>query len=297
VNRILITGASGHIGSKLVDHLSQDHYVIGTTRRGHSETLVCMNTQNDIIEVIDLIQPNIIIHAGFPGVDPNTRNSASLLDGIRYSQALAEAAAGAAGVERLINLGSMSEYSISSHCLHENDCVATPPSNYGAAKVSAAALMNAALAESQTQFVHARLFNVYGPGEADYRLIPYLFQCVKQGSVPELSSGTQRRDFVYIDDAVKAISQLCDLTVTPNYIAYNVCTGISTPVADIIRHTYNAIGALMPALGASYRSNEFAESVGDPTRMQHNFGWTHTVDVQAGVYKAVEYLQLTQKTK
>lgn len=290
MNRILITGGGGHIGRHLVDYFSKEHYVTGTTRQADHPTLVEMRTPEDIESVLDVVHPNIIIHAGFPGVRPDDRGLDALLEGVRFSEALAQAAR-AAGVERVVNLGSMSEYSVSRNGLHETAPTAFPSNQYGCAKVAAAAFMRSALQGSTTQFVHARLFNVYGPGEASHRLIPFLVRCIENRETPSLSSGEQRRDFVYITDVVKAIDRLCDLSELLEHDVYNVCTGVSTPVADVIRLVYEELGEPMPALGDSYRSGEFPESVGDPQRARVYLGWNYSVDIKAGVKKTVEHFK------
>ena len=96
---------------------------------------------------------------------------------------------------------------------------------YGAAKAAATVFGNALARELRIPFVTLRLFNVYGVGEAQHRLIPYLIDRLSCDEPVDLTGGEQVRDFLHVEDVVEALlaaSQPADLVP---YTVYNVCSG------------------------------------------------------------------------
>ena len=55
------------------------------------------------------------------------------------------------------------------------------------------------------KFINARLFHLYGPSDKPTKFVNSIIQSLKN-NLPtiDLTSGTQRRDFIYIDDAIEA---------------------------------------------------------------------------------------------
>ena len=83
-----------------------------------------------------------------------------------------------------------------------------------------------------------RIFNVYGPGQDMENLKQgmisiYLSQALNTNSIEIKGSLERFRDFIHIDDVVKAISIILDEKVDLNNI-FNIGTGIKTTVKDLI---------------------------------------------------------------
>jgi len=55
------------------------------------------------------------------------------------------------------------------------------------------------------EFLWARLFYLYGVGEDPRRLVPYLHQQMQKGEEADLTSGTQIRDFMDVDEAAELL--------------------------------------------------------------------------------------------
>ena len=57
------------------------------------------------------------------------------------------------------------------------------------------------------EFAWCRLFYLFGEGEDERRLVPYLRAKLKAGEPAELSSGTQIRDFLDVREAGRMIAE------------------------------------------------------------------------------------------
>ena len=100
-----------------------------------------------------------------------------------------------------INTGSSSEYGIKNEPMGEKDCL-TPISFYAATKASATLLCQVFANEYQKSIVTLRPFSVFGPYENENRFIPTVIKSIIKNKLIKLTSGNQRRDFVYVQDIV-----------------------------------------------------------------------------------------------
>lgn len=50
-----------------------------------------------------------------------------------------------------------------------------------------------------------RIFYVYGPGQREKAIIPYIISCLKKNKIAQIKEPNQRHDFIFIDDVCNAI--------------------------------------------------------------------------------------------
>jgi ADP-L-glycero-D-manno-heptose 6-epimerase len=103
------------------------------------------------------------------------------------------------------------------------------------------------------QWAGLKFFNVFGPNEyhkgAMMSVLARRFDDIRTGRVVQLfkshregiTDGDQRRDFIYVDDAVRVVMWLL---ATPNVCGlFNVGTGKARSFKDLILSAYSALGA------------------------------------------------------
>lgn len=142
------------------------------------------------------------------------------------------------GVEKLVLAGSLEEPGVT-----ETQPVAASP--YAASKWCASTYARMMHALYGTRTSVARIFMVYGPGQADLaKLVPYVCLSASRGEAPKLMSGARPVDWIYIDDVVDGLIRLAhagpddgsyvDLgsgnLVTTGEIAARICALSSTDV-------------------------------------------------------------------
>jgi len=119
-----------------------------------------------------------------------------------------------------------------------------------------------------------RPFNVYGKGQNADFLIPKIYrqavdQNVKQIMVMNL---TPKRDYVYIDDVVSAL--IATLHFSKQYSIYNVGSGVSTSVEDVILAVLKATGIQKPYGSTNQkRAEEVSDCVADISAIRRDLGY------------------------
>jgi len=119
------------------------------------------------------------------------------------------------GCERILLTGSLEEPD-------PGPDNAVPSSPYAAAKFAASAYGRMFHGLYNTPVAILRLFMVYGPGQQDLRkLVPYVTLALLKGQTPELSSGTRKVDWIYVDD------------IAAGYLAAATAKGVEGATVDL----------------------------------------------------------------
>ena len=206
--RVLVTGASGFIGTHLCKRLLDSNAkVYGVSRKYQSDGHICSEwLQGDLAEVSDIHKlmkastPDIVFHLashvvgarGMKMVLPTFRsNLFSTVNILIESTEL--------GCERIILVGSLEEP-------EKSDDFITPSSPYAAAKFASSAYGRMFHALYQAPVAIARLFMVYGPAQKDLnKLIPYVIRSLLKKKKPEMTSGQRLVDWIYVNDVVDGL--------------------------------------------------------------------------------------------
>jgi len=219
--KTLITGVAGFLGSALAQKLIDDgHEVLGLDDLSTGkEGAIPSGVQFELGDMLDrpklwtLLQGvECVYHlAAKVAVQesilyPREYNSTNVGGTVSVMEAMRDV-----GVKRVVFTSSGAVYGAQiAQPLHE-DMVTAPDSPYAVSKLSAEYYIKTIGKLWGIETVTLRIFNAYGPGQhlpADHPpVIPYfLRQAVKGGSLIIHNSGTQTRDFVYLDDVVEALT-------------------------------------------------------------------------------------------
>ncbi|MGH8061492.1 MAG: NAD-dependent epimerase/dehydratase family protein [Pseudoxanthomonas sp.] len=133
-----------------------------------------------------------------------------------------------------------------------------------------------------------RLFNVYGLGQSDRFLVASL---VAQALDPQVLSiklmdMSPKRDYLYIEDAVDA---LLASRSPGGYRLYNVGSGVSHSVREVVNVVLQAVGSAKPIVEAGEsRRNEIPDVRADCSRISTECGWVPRYTLAAGVGQMVK---------
>jgi len=296
--RILVTGACGFVGRHVVELGRR----IGATLHafdastGDLDGPVCwqgdITDQGRVREVVQQVQPRGIIHLAAAGVAYGSGNLPELLrvncGGLAV---LLEAAAEVEPRPAVVCAGSGFEYAPKDGPLSEDDPV-EPNSAYGVSK--AAATMVARFYATRLPITILRLFSIYGPGEREPRLVPYVIQRAKQGLPIELTPGEQLRDYTYVGDVAEAFFRVLAQAEKHSGIRlYNVSSGVVVTLRQLVEALVERLRLRgldpEPRFGARpYRADEIMHYAADAGRWIAAFGWSPRTSLRVGLERMLD---------
>ncbi len=293
--RVLITGASGFIGANLVRAEIAAGNEVHLLLRQEAQPWRLADLagqfvvyQGDLTRAVDVrraveaCRPEIIYHLAACGVSPTASDRATLLAAnLTGTVNLLDALAGRDFLG-MVHAGSSAEYGHKNAPMRESDRL-DPRSDYAVTK-AAATLFCQAEAFRGAPISTIRLFNVYGPWEAPSRLVPYVMGCCAAGQSPQVSSGRQGRDFIYVADVVELLQRAVRHPAARGRIL-NAGTGRQHRVAEMVETILQESGTGVRATYGAVpnRPDEPLDWVADVSLAQELLGWSARYDLQAGV--------------
>ena len=300
--RCLITGAAGFLGSHLLSHLLQN---------GDSVTVILRPTTDDwrirhllpqvnviscdlsdfqsLGDSLQALHLDIVYHLAWIGGNNSIKkqnNLSQIVDNLPVSMLLLQKCIDV-GVRRWIGFGSALEYGSRSGLIQEIDPL-NPRSLYGISK-QALCLAAAKLCEiSEIEYLWIRPFATYGLQDNPSGLIPFVIQSLLRGERPALTAGEQRWDYLYAEDAVRAIAALASAPGARG--VFNLASGEAYLLRDLIERIRDLIDPTLP-LGfgeIAYPADQIMSLQADVSRLNLATGWSPQVSFEAGAQRVIE---------
>ena len=135
-----------------------------------------------------------------------------------------------------------------------------------------------------------RPFNVFGPGQRKEFLIPSLVAQLRSGSDQlRVSDLTPKRDYIYLTDVVDALLRTRENT--EGYAVYNIGTGVSYSVREVIETIQQAAGTQLAVLSdGRVRTGEVSDVRADISRARESLGWEPKINFIDGIAEVLSGL-------
>jgi nucleoside-diphosphate-sugar epimerase len=188
----------------------------------------------------------------------------------------------------LVHAGSALEYGSIADPLVE-DMPRMPETAYGNTKWAGTQIV-ARAAAGGLRAATACLFTIYGPGEHSDRLLPSLMETARSQKRLSLTSGAQKRDFTFIEDAAEGLLRL-GLADPPEGSIVNIATGRLTSVRQFAETASGVLGFDRALLGFGDVPTRPGESFHGPVvigRLERLLGWKPETLVADGIRRTWE---------
>ena len=302
---VLVTGATGFVGSQVVRRLLEDGEQVAALVRPDSDQRRLIDL-TDGIQVLEAdlddtdavvghlahVRPETCVHAAWYAEPGKYLAAPENLESLRSSLALIEQL-GAVGCQHIVGVGTCFEYAMASAPLTE-ESPTRPFTLYAAAKLAFMLVAAQRLAQLDIGFAWARLFYLYGPGEDARRLVPAAIKALEAGREFATTSGDQVRDYMHIADVVSGLCALSHRRLTGTF---NVCSGEPVTIAGLMQALGELLGRPELIRLGAYPNREWdpAYVCGDNHRLRTEAGWSQRFSLREGLADTVEWWSKTDE--
>lgn len=297
--RVLLTGASGFIGARVVRELQRrGHEVAALVEPGDPmRRLAGMPELRRIEGALESIaaarepiaafSPEGCIHLAWyaePGKYLHSeRNLGCLAGSLALLRLLEEI-----GCRRVVMAGTCAEYHLDTRELLREDARTNPETLYAACKLSLGLIGQQMAVLGGYTFAWGRVFYLYGPDEDPRRAIPAVARAMIDDRSFDASAGTQLRDYLHADDVAAGFVTLVEKAATG---AYNVCSGRPLPMREIMAMVQRAAGSGRINFGAVAPRGWDPPFVGGDNSRLRALGWEPRIALEEGLRGIVAELR------
>lgn len=307
--KILVTGGAGFIGShvnKLLLDLGHTVTVIDDLSKGHKDQLdsranfhqVSLEDQAKLEQILPnhdaVIHMASYIEVGESVKKPVEFAQNNIVGTVKLLEAMKKS-----GVKKIIFSSSACVYGKpkklpisegNSLLITEEDPLGEQENPYGITKVTMEQFCILFHTLHNFDVTILRYFNPYGPGELhipETHAIPnFIKATLTKKPIPLYWKGEQIRDFIYIEDLVKA--HILPLESTGLNIL-NVGTEEGVKVKDVLKKIFEIVGYEVEIEDKGERKGDVEILVASSQKIKQQLGWNPEVGLEEGLRKTIDF--------
>jgi len=304
IQKILVTGSSGTIGTRLCELLlKQEYSIVGfdrepnkwnaeieekTIRGDLRETANLADIPKDIDCIIHLAANarvyKLVEHPQL--AQDNVETTFNILNFARQHK-----------ISRFLFASSREVYGNSGRAVYEESelSVERCEAPYTASKIAGESLVHAFQQCYGIDFVILRFSNVYGMYDDTDRLIPLFITLAKEHKELLVFGKDKLLDFTYIDDAVSGIMLALEKFSDAKNDTYNIATGEGTAITRVAEHMKALLKSESQIVVKANRPGEVIRFIADISKAKEKLGYRPQISVEDGLRQTVQWYE--EKTK
>lgn len=281
---LLVTGHSGFIGSNLIQKLSKKYKIIGLGLEKLENTKI-LQIKKDIRKINQAKLPKKIsgiVHlAAITDVDFCQNNPTKCFD------------VNVQGTQNLLEISRKKNYKFlflsTGHVFGQpkylpinEDHPKNPTSIYAASKLAGEKLCASYSKSYGMDISVVRLFSIYGPRSPSHLVTTKIINQLLTKKSIQLGNQSSKRDFLYIDDAINAISIV--LKNQHGFNTYNVGFGKSYSIKELCQTLIKIANkkVIVKTKKTTLRKNDIPEFIADSKKLR-NLGWKPKIILNDGL--------------
>ncbi|MCL7388163.1 MAG: GDP-mannose 4,6-dehydratase [Thaumarchaeota archaeon] len=302
--RVLVTGATGFIGShlclRLLDLGMEVHGLDDLSRGSLKRAKILENSGMSlhkadvrdwatVHEVLHEVKPDAVIHlAALISVEESIRMPELYMEVNAEGTRNIVRAASNVGSGRLIYASSAAVYGNPIRLPITEDHPTSPLSPYGLSKLMGERYVTSEFIGREKPVI-LRIFNVYGPGQnPEYAgVITKFMERLSQGDPPIIfGDGEQTRDFIHVDDVVEAFIRSLDTPLNETAVL-NVGSGRPFKIIELARMMIRLYGLNVEPIHVPPRPGDVRGSYADISLAKRLLGWNPKISLEEGLRRLI----------
>lgn len=300
----LVTGGAGFIGSHIVKNLTESGRrvrVLDNLSSGKMENLAgCLEriefvqadirdgSLKNVLKDVEIIYHQAAIASVERSVrDPVETESVNVGGTLNLLRQAEES-----GVKRVVLAGSAAVYGDQNNLPLQEDAPANPLSPYAVSKYACEFYARYFSGNTGLETVVLRYFNVFGPGQdpaSDYTgVISRFVERMARGKRPVIfGDGRQTRDFIYVDDIVRANLLAAHSPRIGRGETFNIAGGRSISINELAGAINTVLGTALKPIYRAARKGDVRHSRADISKVRSLLGFTPQVDFYDGLRRLI----------
>jgi len=299
-NLILLTGATGFLGSHILDKLVKNGYNVAILKRSWSDTWRINHLLSQIKvfnldltsleEVFQSIRPEYIIHlaTSYSKFDSDADLDSMHKANVLFPVELLEVGV-RHGLKGFINTGTFFEYDCSQQPVNEDSPISSF-NLYAQTKLDFELILKSYA--GQININTFRLFSPYGERDNN-KLIPMLIQKALSKQEIQLSDGMQKLDFIYAVDVsnayMKALKVMLLKEELGSYNIYNLGSGIPTSVREVVSVIEQNLGEHLNVAWGEPSTIDIPIAYADIFKIKKELLWTPGYSIHQGIANTIDF--------
>lgn len=298
--RVLLTGATGFLGSRILMELIKEGHDVVALKRATSDIkrietvmgqikLVTANKPSDLNQIFYEHAIEVVVHCAVSyGKTTETSMSDTVNSNILFPVILMECAI-RNGCRYFINSDSFFSQQMVANPLKKPDHLYS--SEYTMSKYYFREYGYLAADKGQITFINLVLHHLYGGCDDKHKFIPQIIDlCRSNIESIALTTGVQKRDFIYLEDVVDAyriiLKNLSGFSC--GYYNFEIGTETAIEVKEAVNIIKSVLGSTTQLVFGALpeKRNEIMYSCADGS-MFKSFGWKAQIDFETGIRKTI----------